>query len=141
MDPPPPATQRESGFVLSPVLLNSLLLVSAGVVYHHATGRRYPHAQRVHEPSASARFSAADLAFTALSSPVVAPPGYGVVLPQPEFRLKLEDRERIKTMARRFAPATCLAMPARSRSFERAPSAATRRLAAMVEPSASVTVA
>ena len=38
-----------------------------------------------------------------------------VVLPQPELRLKLDDRERIKTMARRFAPATCLAMPARSR--------------------------
>ena len=38
-----------------------------------------------------------------------------VVLPQPELRLKLEDRERIQIMARRFAPATCLAMPARSR--------------------------
>jgi hypothetical protein len=38
-----------------------------------------------------------------------------VVLPQPEFRLKLDDREKIQTMARRFAPATCLAMPARSR--------------------------
>ena len=55
------AHTTEPGFVLSPVLLNSLLLVSAGVAYHHATGRRYPHAQRVHEPSASARFSAADL--------------------------------------------------------------------------------
>jgi hypothetical protein len=39
-----------------------------------------------------------------------------VVLPQPEFRLKMEDRERIQVMARRFAPATCLAMPARSRA-------------------------
>lgn len=38
-----------------------------------------------------------------------------VVLPQPEFRLKLGDRERIQVMTRRFAPATCLAMPARSR--------------------------
>jgi hypothetical protein len=38
-----------------------------------------------------------------------------VVLPQPEMRLNLDDRERIQTMARRFAPATCLAMPARSR--------------------------
>jgi hypothetical protein len=38
-----------------------------------------------------------------------------VVLPQPEFRLRLDDRERIQVMARRFAPATCLAMPARSR--------------------------
>ncbi|MBX3260656.1 MAG: hypothetical protein KIS78_24460 [Labilithrix sp.] len=38
-----------------------------------------------------------------------------VCLPQPEFRLRLDDRERIRVMARRFAPATCLALPARSR--------------------------
>ena len=38
-----------------------------------------------------------------------------VVLPQPEFRLRLDDRERLQVMARRFAPATCLAMPSRSR--------------------------
>ena len=38
-----------------------------------------------------------------------------VVLPQPEERLKLDDVERVKVMARRFAPAVCLAMPARSR--------------------------
>ena len=38
-----------------------------------------------------------------------------VVLPQPEFRLRLDDRERIQVLARRFAPASCLAMPARSR--------------------------
>jgi hypothetical protein len=38
-----------------------------------------------------------------------------VVLPQPEFRLKLGDRARLKVMVRRFAPATCIAMPARSR--------------------------
>lgn len=38
-----------------------------------------------------------------------------VVLPQPEFRLKLGDRARLKVLARRFAPATCIAMPARSR--------------------------
>lgn len=41
--------------------------------------------------------------------------GEVVVLPQPEFRLKLGDRPRLKVMARRFAPATCIAMPARSR--------------------------
>jgi hypothetical protein len=41
--------------------------------------------------------------------------GEVVVLPQPEFRLKLGDRQRLKVMVRRFAPATCLAMPARSR--------------------------
>lgn len=38
-----------------------------------------------------------------------------VCLPQPEFRLRLDDRESIGVMARRFAPATCLALPARSR--------------------------
>ncbi len=38
-----------------------------------------------------------------------------VVLPQPEFRLRLDDRERMKVLVRRFAPSTCLAMPARSR--------------------------
>lgn len=41
--------------------------------------------------------------------------GEVVVLPQPEFRLKLNDRQRLRVLARRFAPATCLAMPARSR--------------------------
>ncbi len=38
-----------------------------------------------------------------------------VVLPQPEDRLRLDDTERVQVMARRFAPAVCLAMPARSR--------------------------
>ena len=41
--------------------------------------------------------------------------GNVVVLPQPEFRLRLDDRERIQVLVRRFAPSTCLAMPARSR--------------------------
>jgi hypothetical protein len=41
--------------------------------------------------------------------------GEVVVLPQPEFRLKLGDRQRLRVMVRRFAPATCIAMPARSR--------------------------
>lgn len=50
-------------FALVPVLLNSLLLVGAGVVYNNLTGRRYPHAQRSSSaPSAApARFSATDL--------------------------------------------------------------------------------
>ena len=30
------------------------------------------------------RFTAADLTFACLSAPVIAPPGYGIVLPQPE---------------------------------------------------------
>jgi hypothetical protein len=44
-----------------------------------------------------------------------------VVLPQPEFRLKLGDRQRLKVMVRRFAPATCIAMPARSRMLSPLP--------------------
>lgn len=51
-------------FALFPMLVNSLLLVVAGVVYNSLSGRRYPHAQMrsSHEPVATpARFSAADL--------------------------------------------------------------------------------
>lgn len=38
-----------------------------------------------------------------------------VVLPQPEDRLRLDDAARVQVMARRFSPAVCIAMPARSR--------------------------
>lgn len=51
-------------FALFPMLLNSALLVVAGVLYNSLTGRRYPHAQRQPAPdksTAQARFSAADL--------------------------------------------------------------------------------
>lgn len=51
-------------FALFPVLLNSLLLVSAGVLYNNLTGRAYPHAQRSPsppEPATPARFSPADM--------------------------------------------------------------------------------
>lgn len=53
-------------------------------------------------------------------SPEVLDRGLGlvgevVVLPQPEFRLRLDDRARLGRFARRFAPSTCLALPARSR--------------------------
>lgn len=45
----------------------------------------------------------------------------GVVpLPQPETRLRLDDPERVSVMARRFAPATCLALPAGARITHRA---------------------
>lgn len=37
-----------------------------------------------------------------------------VALPQPEMRLQLEDTNRVRIMAQRFAPAICLALPARS---------------------------
>ena len=35
-----------------------------------------------------------------------------VALPQPETRLRLHDGERVSLLARRFAPAACLALPA-----------------------------
>jgi hypothetical protein len=38
-----------------------------------------------------------------------------VAFPQPEFRLRLDDKERLRLLARRFQPATCIAMPSRSR--------------------------
>lgn len=53
-------------FALFPVLLNSLLLVGAGMLYNQATGRRYPHPQAAPgpgpEPATEAlRFAAVDL--------------------------------------------------------------------------------
>ncbi|RST50824.1 HPP family protein [Variovorax sp. DXTD-1] len=46
---------------LFPTLVNSLLLVLAGVAYNTFTGRRYPHVQVARPPSADARFSQADV--------------------------------------------------------------------------------
>ena len=37
-----------------------------------------------------------------------------VVLPQPEQRLHLDDHERVERLVRRFQPARCVALPARS---------------------------
>lgn len=50
-------------FALVPVLVNSVLLVVAGIVYNNLTGRMYPHAQRspVSPPIDTNRFSAQDL--------------------------------------------------------------------------------
>lgn len=42
------------GFVLVPVLLNSLLLLAVALVYNRALGRRYPHAQRLAPPPSHA---------------------------------------------------------------------------------------
>ena len=51
-------------FSAFPVLLNSLLMVLAGIAYNSLTGRPYPHTQAAPAPGAvtgSSRFSAADL--------------------------------------------------------------------------------
>lgn len=47
----------DPSFALYPVLLNSLLLVLAGIAYNHATGRPYPHRQL---PPAGASGAAVD---------------------------------------------------------------------------------
>lgn len=50
------------GFALFPMLVDSLLLVLAGMLYNGLTGRRYPHAPQAPAPASAAdRFSAADL--------------------------------------------------------------------------------
>lgn len=51
------------GFALHPALLNSALLVAAGMVYNSGTGRSYPHVAKPPGalPAERARFSAADL--------------------------------------------------------------------------------
>lgn len=56
------------GYVLFPVLTNSVLLAIVGIVYNSATGRRYPHSQLVERPgtipyamASSRRFSSEDL--------------------------------------------------------------------------------
>ena len=51
-------------FAIFPALVNSVLLVSAGIVYNSATGRRYPHVQvheRVKNDRTQGRFSSSDL--------------------------------------------------------------------------------
>ena len=50
----------DAQFVLLPVLLNSVLLVLAGVVYNTLSGRRYPHRAPVAAPAAASRFTRAD---------------------------------------------------------------------------------
>jgi len=57
-------TAHSFTFAAFPVLANSLLLVSAGLLYNTLTGRVYPHAQKAPPqtgPKDSSRFSTADL--------------------------------------------------------------------------------
>lgn len=53
-------------------------------------------------------------------APEVLDAGLGLVggvvaLPQPEFRLRLDDKERMRLLAHRFMPASCIALPSCSR--------------------------
>jgi CBS domain-containing membrane protein len=56
---------QDPQFALFPVFTNSLLLVTAGIAYNRATGRRYPHGQRTAAPQppkhAGPAFTEADL--------------------------------------------------------------------------------
>ncbi|MFT3721646.1 HPP family protein [Pseudorhodoferax sp.] len=58
-------TGAQPGFAFSPVLLDTLVIVLAGIAYNRLTGRAYPQAVPLHparpEPQAPARFTAADL--------------------------------------------------------------------------------
>ena len=52
----------ELPFAFLPVMLDSVLLVLAGVAYNSLTGRRYPHVQLApRQPTADTRFSSADI--------------------------------------------------------------------------------
>ena len=48
-------------FALSPVLIDSLLLVIAGLLYNNLTKRPWPHVQQSAAPPSGSRFSSADL--------------------------------------------------------------------------------
>ncbi|RMQ43473.1 CBS domain containing membrane protein [Pseudomonas cichorii] len=48
-------------YALNPVMLDSLLLVLAGVIYNNLTRRPWPHVQQVKSDSSASRFSDADL--------------------------------------------------------------------------------
>jgi hypothetical protein len=58
-----------------------------------------------------------------------------VVLPQPEQRLRLDRKDRVRVLVQRFAPATCLALPARSRVTWRAGKFTTPRSVIKLEAS------
>lgn len=48
-------------FAFSPVLIDSLMLVAAGLLYNNLSKRPWPHVQQTAAPSAASRFSSADL--------------------------------------------------------------------------------
>lgn len=48
-------------YAVNPVLLDSLLLVAAGLLYNNLTRRPWPHVPATPQPSATGRFSRADL--------------------------------------------------------------------------------
>ncbi|OWQ85157.1 hypothetical protein CDN99_23045 [Roseateles aquatilis] len=101
---------RDWEFALDPVLLNSLLMVAAGMVYNSMTGRRYPHPQVAAPPTpaATARpgpgaapaFSGADLE-TVLAH-------YNQVIDVPEDDLRaIVDQAGLLAARRRLTTLRC----------------------------------
>jgi CBS domain-containing membrane protein len=97
-------------FVWQPVLLNSLLLLAAALVYNNLSGRRYPHVQKPPQPNIHATRDVAPtarLGFTAEDLDAVLRQ-YGQVLDV--ARDDLEDlflRTEAHAYERRFGVITC----------------------------------
>jgi CBS domain-containing membrane protein len=89
-------------FALDPVLLNSLAMVAAGMVYNSVTGRRYPHPQiaapAAPPPAGAPAFSGADL------ETVLAHYNQVVDLPEDDLRAIIDEagllaaRRRLNTL-------------------------------------------
>jgi CBS domain-containing membrane protein len=90
-------------FALFPVLLNSLLLVAAGVAYNNATRRRYPHAQLASSTATKperALVSEADL------DAVLARYNQVLDVPRDDLRALLEEAE-LRAYRRRLGEIRC----------------------------------
>jgi CBS domain-containing membrane protein len=89
-------------FALFPVLLNSLLLVAAGVAYNNATRRRYPHAQGASAAAKPERtlVSEADL------DAVLARYNQVLDVPRDDLRALLEEAE-LRAYRRRLGEIRC----------------------------------
>jgi CBS domain-containing membrane protein len=75
-------------FAFFPVLINSLLLVAAGMVYNQRTGRRYPHVQAAPPvPGRAQRFTDADL------DAVLARYNQVLDVPRDDLRTLMEEAE------------------------------------------------
>ena len=97
------ANVHDWGFALFPVLVNTLVLVAAGMVYNTLTGRRYPHIQAV--PAAAPRqegqrFDEADL------DAVVARYNQVLDVPRDDLQALLHDAE-LRAYERQFGALRC----------------------------------
>ena len=94
------------GFVLAPVMLNSLLLLAVAVVYNRSIGRRYPHLQAP-EPTPARPQNAAASGFTAADLQTVLK-AYDQVLDISSDDLEeLLHRTEAQAFRRRFGETRC----------------------------------